>query len=288
VARLDRRRRENVDGDLYVDSSCIDCDTCRWMAPLVFARRNGKSAVVRQPSSDRAAALEALVACPTASIGWLGSPEDVVAASRNFPLPITEDVFHCGYHAESSFGAASYLIRRPQGNILVDSPRYAEPLARRLESMGGVSLMVFTHRDDVADHALWARRFACPRVIHADDSGRTGMERQIEGLEPVEVAPDLLMIPTPGHTRGHSVLLYASKVLFTGDHLAYDEDEGALRAFEDATWYSWSRQIESMARLLDFSFEWVLPGHGRRFHAPATEMRRQVEGVIDWMKSRAR
>ena len=30
------RRPENVPGDLFVDHTCIDCDTCRWMAPGVF------------------------------------------------------------------------------------------------------------------------------------------------------------------------------------------------------------------------------------------------------------
>jgi len=29
---------------------------------------------------------------------------------------------------------------------------------------------------------------------------------------------DLLVIPTPGHTRGHVVFLYRKKFLFTGDH----------------------------------------------------------------------
>jgi hypothetical protein len=27
------RRAENVPGDLFVDETCINCDTCRWMAP---------------------------------------------------------------------------------------------------------------------------------------------------------------------------------------------------------------------------------------------------------------
>ena len=31
------RRPENVPGDVYVDDTCINCDTCRWMSPGVFA-----------------------------------------------------------------------------------------------------------------------------------------------------------------------------------------------------------------------------------------------------------
>ncbi|MBE9140905.1 hypothetical protein IQ254_27525 [Nodosilinea sp. LEGE 07088] len=26
-------RSQTVDGDIYVDSACMDCNTCRWMAP---------------------------------------------------------------------------------------------------------------------------------------------------------------------------------------------------------------------------------------------------------------
>ena len=29
MATLQRKRAENVEGNFYVDSSCIDCDTCR-------------------------------------------------------------------------------------------------------------------------------------------------------------------------------------------------------------------------------------------------------------------
>ncbi len=47
---------------------------------------------------------------------------------------------------------SSYLIRHAAGNILVDSPRFAGPLVRRIEALGGIRAMFLTHRDDVADH----------------------------------------------------------------------------------------------------------------------------------------
>ena len=42
-------RPENVAGDFFVDHTCIDCDTCRWMAPEVFSRIGDMSAVHHQP-----------------------------------------------------------------------------------------------------------------------------------------------------------------------------------------------------------------------------------------------
>lgn len=50
MANLNLRRPENVSGDFYVDTSCIDCDTCRWMAPEVFVEVGEQSAVHHQPA----------------------------------------------------------------------------------------------------------------------------------------------------------------------------------------------------------------------------------------------
>jgi hypothetical protein len=39
-----------------------------------------------------------------------------------------------------------------------------------------------------------------------------------------------------------------------------------------------------MAKLLDFAFEWVLPGHGARFHAPKERMRSELERLVARMR----
>jgi hypothetical protein len=41
-----------------------------------------------------------------------------------------------------------------------------------------------------------------------------------------------------------------------------------------------------MERLLDYEFEWVLPGHGDIHHTDAPLMRRQLEECVAWMKTR--
>ncbi|ASC69619.1 Hydroxyacylglutathione hydrolase [Halomicronema hongdechloris C2206] len=288
MATLSRRRPQNVSGDIYVDSSCIDCDTCRWMAPSVFERVEGQSAVSHQPGTEaeRQAALQALLACPTASIGTVEPPQEIRQVQQSFPIPVTDDVYHCGYHAESSFGAASYLIRRPQGNVLVDSPRFSPPLVKQLQALGGVRYLYLTHRDDVADHQRFREQFGCDRILHQDDisPGTRGVEIPLTGQEPVSLAPDLLIIPVPGHTKGHTVLLYENRVLFSGDHLAWSPGLGHLHAFRRACWYSWPELIQSMKKLAAYSFEWVLPGHGRRYHADRATMAQQMQQCIAWME----
>mgnify|MGYP001800141002 CR=1 FL=1 len=285
MAQLTARRPENVEGDFFVDTTCIDCDTCRWMAPAVFSREGDMSAVHTQPAdpTQRIESLKALLSCPTASIGTITKPRDIKQAQTQLPDLVEDNVFHCGYHSEKSYGAASYFIQRPEGNVLVDSPRFTPPLVKQLEAMGGVKYLYLTHRDDVADHGKFREHFGCDRILHTDDitTGTQSVEIQLQGQAPHQLADDLTIIPVPGHTKGHTLLLYQSKFLFTGDHLAYSVHLVHLYGFRRFCWYSWSEQVKSMKRLTDYSFAWVLPGHGRRIHSD--HMAAELQTCIDWM-----
>jgi glyoxylase-like metal-dependent hydrolase (beta-lactamase superfamily II) len=260
------------------------------MVPEVFSSAGGQSAVHHQPANEteRLRSLQALLACPTASIGTVEKPKDIKDAQLSFPIPVAENVYHCGYHAENSYGAASYLIQRREGNVLVDSPRFTPPLVKRIEEMGGIQYLYLTHQDDVADHQKYAEHFGCKRILHTDDinNGTRGVEIQLSGSEVMQLEPDLLIIPVPGHTKGHTVLLYKNQFLFTGDHLAWSDQYHQLIAFRNACWYSWSELTKSMGKLTNYSFEWVLPGHGRRYHTDSETMQQQLQQCIEWMEGR--
>lgn len=285
MANPNKRVAENVPGDFFVDSTCIDCDACRQIAPAVFGEAAETSLVKAQPVSnaDRRQALRALLACPTGSIGCLGD-DDVKAVMRDFPLKIEEPVYYCGFNSPKSFGGNSYFVRHPAGNWLIDSPKFIKPLVRRLEELGGVNHIFLTHRDDVADAARYARHFGGRRSIHREElRSQPDAEMVLDGAGPWELADDFLAIATPGHTRGHCVLLFRDRFLFTGDHLDWDRDERRLAASEDYCWYSWPRQVESIRRLADYRFEWVLPGHGQKICLPADEMREQILRLAETM-----
>lgn len=280
MADFRRRLEGNVPGEFFVDSSCIDCDLCRQIAPSVFQAEGDHSVVHRQPAGEDETlrAEMALVTCPTASIGTVVK-RDLTAALRALPEPVDENVRFCGFASEDSFGASSYLILHPDGNVLVDSPRFTAPLVRRLEAMGGVRWMFLSHVDDVADHAKFREHFHCDRVMHEDDAAFP-VERPVQGGDPVRLEDDLLVIPTPGHTAGSQCLLYRDKFLFTGDHVWWDPEERRLGASRRYNWHSWDEQRRSMERLLDRSFEWILPGHGARHRAPAPEMGRLMRDLV--------
>lgn len=291
MAKLELSRKENIAGEFYVDSTCIDCDTCRWMVPEVFNEQGEQSAVHHQPENEteRLKALQALLSCPTASIGTVEKPRDIKQAQESIPILVAENVYHCGYHAESSFGAASYFIQRPEGNILVDSPRFSPPLVKRLEEMGGIQYIYLTHRDDVADHAKFQSHFQCQRILHKDDitASTKDVEIQLTGYETIEFAPEILIIAVPGHSKGHTVLLYKNKFLFTGDHLAWSSERQQIIAFWEYCWYSRSELVKSVEKLTQYNFEWVLPGHGRRYHADFKTMQQQLQKCLEWLQEKS-
>ena len=49
MANPKKRVPENVPGDFFVDSTCIDCDACRQIAPAVFGEAAETSFVKAQP-----------------------------------------------------------------------------------------------------------------------------------------------------------------------------------------------------------------------------------------------
>jgi len=290
MANPKKRVPDNVPGDFFVDSTCIDCDACRQIAPAVFGQAAETSFVHTQPvePAERRMALRALLACPTGSIGCLGA-DDPKAVMQDFPLVVEEPVYYCGYNSPKSYGGNSYFVRHPAGNWLIDSPKFVAPPVKQLEALGGIAHIFLTHRDDVADAQRYAEHFGAQRIIHRDElSSQPGAEVVLDGGGPWELAPDFQAIFTPGHTKGHCVLLCQERFLFTGDHLAWDRDERQLLAFHDYCWHSWPEQVESMARLAGQRFEWVLPGHGQRVHLPVAEMHQEMRRFVESMQTASR
>ena len=285
-----KKVESNVAGEFFVDASCIDCDTCRQLGPATFGDDGEHAYVARQPSTtgERRAALRALVACPTGSIGTL-SKADVSGAISDFPMPIEDGVAYCGFTSPDSFGASSYFVSHPQGNWLVDSPRWSSHLEKRFEAAGGIARIFLTHRDDVADAQQWAERFGAQRAIHrADLDAQPDAEIVLEGRDPAQLGDDFLAIPTPGHTAGHAVLLYRKKFLFAGDHLWWSRNRERLWASRAACWYDWREQTASMERMARHAgpeLAWIVPGHGERVKLPAAEMQRELARLLETMRA---
>lgn len=285
MARLDQRHPGNVAGPWYVDSRCIDCGTCRELAPELFGDARFQSVVVgqpRDPDGEHQAWLAA-EACPTSSIGR--TPR-TARPSGLYPWRIDGPVHDLGYTSEDSFGATSYLVLRPGGNVMVDAPRFTRLLTGPLDELGGIAHVLLTHRDDVADAARWADRYGARTWIHeADRSAAPQATDILRGEDVTVVAPGVRAVPVPGHTRGSVVYAVDDRWLFTGDSLAWSHHRQDLTAFRDACWYSWSEQARSLERLArTVTFSWILPGHGARAHLEPDDAHDRLLALVDRMR----
>jgi glyoxylase-like metal-dependent hydrolase (beta-lactamase superfamily II)/ferredoxin len=272
---------ENVMGNFFVDTTCIDCGTCRQLAPAIFAEAAEYSYVFHQPQTEveERAATQALVCCPTGSIGTQMSnrAKQIMA---DFPLKIEDFVYYCGFTSPKSYGASSYFVQHPDGNWLIDSPKYLPNLIQKFRELGGIRWIFLSHSDDVGEAHRYAETFGAQRIFHREEIwAQPDTEQVIDGIDPQIIHPEFTVIPTPGHTRGHCVLLYRDRFLFTGDHLWWDPDQHRL---EMPTHYYWSQaeQVRSSQKLLQYEFEWVLPGHGHSVHLPRDVMQQSLEELI--------
>ena len=271
-----------------MDTRCIDCGTCWQLVPETFASLADQSVVAAQPATDEAehGAWLAAEACPTQSIGR--TPRTPRPANL-YPLAVDGPVYDLGHTSEASFGATSYLVLRPEGNLMVDSPRFTRALKGPLDAVGGVAHVLLTHRDDVADADRWAERYGARVWIHEADRGAAPFATDLlEGRAPTTIAPGVVAIPVPGHTRGSVVFAVDGTWLFTGDSLAWSHQRGDLIAFRDACWYSWVEQTRSLGRLADAtSFSWVLPGHGARVALERDDAHRRLVALVQRMRAAA-
>ena len=170
MARADLAHPKNAAGPWFVDTRCIRCDAARnWAPGLIDMDADGRSFVAYQPVGEEQEAVlwRAAAGCPTRSIGNHQQPREPTGV---FPYQLTQGVFALGNNALSSFGAHSYLVARPDGNMMIDSPRFSRPLAAHVDKLGGVAHVLLTHRDDVADAARWAERYGARVWIGDADS----------------------------------------------------------------------------------------------------------------------
>ena len=283
MANSSKRLDSNIAGNFYVDGTCINCDTCRQLAPKTFEEIGEFSAVFCQPENDDHIhrAYQALLACPVGSIGTEQSePSRVQAAMASFPLHLEDGVSYCGFNSDKSFGANSFFVAHPDGNWLVDSPRYVKHLVEAFERQGGIARIFLTHEDDVADAGKYAAHFGAKRIIHrADAEAMPDAEWVIDGDDDSELSAGFVAIPVPGHTPGSMALLYREKFLFTGDHLWWNPQSKSLGA---PTRLVWRKRVlvDSIQKLLDYRFEWVLAGHGDRVRLSVEEMRGHLQTLV--------
>jgi glyoxylase-like metal-dependent hydrolase (beta-lactamase superfamily II) len=278
------RHELNAPGPWYVDTRCINCSAARTVAPGLIVEKGKQSVFARQPETpeELMMAWRARLLCPTESVRT-SADEEMPAGI--FPQEMTNGVYRLGYNARSSYGAHSFLVQRPPGNVVIDAPRWADSVVATIEARGGLSDILLTHRDDAADAERYAKHFGAHVSIHeADCAAAPYADRVLRGSDPIVLDDDLLAIPAPGHTKDSVVYLWDRRCLFTGDTLSWSFDQNDLLAFRELCFYSWEELTLSLERLLAHRFEWVFAGHGGSNHLPADEMRSRLAALVERMR----
>ena len=222
-----RRLPENVPGDFFVDEICIDCETCREVAPLTFADTAARRSSRLPPAGDPAAR-------PARAHGARRVPDGLDrhrAPARRVgrPPPLSRSP------SMPTSTTAATPRRRRSARRATCSAAAGGQRPRRLAAGGRAAA--------AGDRARWAACAGCSsptattwpitrgfrralsaatRILHEGDvgPGTADVERRPRGRErSISPGDGLTIIPVPGHTRGSAALLYRSRILFTGDHL---------------------------------------------------------------------
>jgi hydroxyacylglutathione hydrolase len=97
-----------------------------------------------------------------------------------------------------------------------------------------------------------------------EQSGRIDQVVMLRGGERIQVGHHLLeVIPTPGHTKG-DICLYEhhGRILFSGDTVFPSSPTENILADADKQLGNMEQQVASLARLVPFPVDFLLPGHG--------------------------
>jgi glyoxylase-like metal-dependent hydrolase (beta-lactamase superfamily II) len=152
--------------------------------------------------------------------------------------------------------------------------------------------VLLSHRDDVADAGRWADRYGARVWIGEADAAADSTDVTGEADSTV-IAPGVVSVPAPGHTKGHVLYHIDDQLLFTGDTLHWNHRRGELDVFPKQTFFSWSVLADTMDLLARLTVEWVFAGHGMWQRVGTDEWARQMAalgqamqeiGQADWAR----
>lgn len=270
-----------ADAGWRIDQRCTNCDVARQLAPGLIGEVDGRSAVIRQPRTDAEEETlhAAAYACHTRSIRHGSRGLDPTLDP--FPLLLDEHVYLCGHNSPQTAGANSYLLCRPAGNLMIDTPRWSPVLATKYEALGQVTDVLLTHRDHAAHGRSYADRFGARLWIHEGDlDAAPDADAIMHGTEPIEIADRVTAHPLPGHTEGSVLYLADNTYCFSGDSFYWSRTTGDIEVAENVTWYSITELAASLERTAPhIHFEWLLPGHGDRKRLAAQDMTKRLHDL---------
>jgi hypothetical protein len=183
----------------------------------------------------------------------------------------------------------AFLLRRPEGNLLLYSVDGLASSEAALAELGGVERQYLNHRHEAM--------FASDRLaveFHVHENEREAVAKGIDVAESFSgrhfLGGDFEAIPTPGHTSGATAYLWNSgehRFLFTGDtvYLSGGDWVAAILASSDRAGY-----LESLRLIRELDFDvlvpWAATG-GQPYLVPTdrADVERRVGAIIERVES---
>ena len=196
------------------------------------------------------------------------------------------------YLVEASKGAYVYALRLADGVTLIDTsfPGHGAQIAEELQAkqLDQVKHILLTHHDvdHIGNVAMLQQKYHCDVYISEIDmpyalgtKKRPGLKKIVSflvktvpperlqalpsGNFAISIAnsiPEIQIIPTPGHTPGHTCFLFDG-VLLAGDSL--NSGNGKLQKSPPVMSWDRRQEIASAKAMNSLKFDWVCPAHGK-------------------------
>ncbi|MBE9012979.1 MBL fold metallo-hydrolase [Pseudanabaenaceae cyanobacterium LEGE 13415] len=164
-----------------------------------------------------------------------------------------------------TLGGTSYLIVEKDGNLLIDCPAWDENTRSFLDSYGGVSKLILTHRGGMGKVREIQQVFSCEVIVQEQEAYLLPNVSVIPFQENYTIAPDIQAIWTSGHSPGSACVYYSAcgGILFTGRHLI-PNNQGDPVPLRTAKTFHWTRQIRHVRKLLEMfspeTLRFICPG----------------------------
>jgi len=183
----------------------------------------------------------------SAQNGLLGTPIEGLLAGPTSRLPYQRNVL-----------LRSYVLERPQGNLLVyNSPGISES-ADAIRALGAPVRLLINHSHE----SMYGQPdLDVPIWIHEDDRSEVSSALDVAGTFRTRgmIDDDLEVIPTPGHTPGTTSFLWDNgthRFLFTGDFIWIEGGEWKAVVLSPGLRPAY---LESLAIVRDLDFDVLVP-----------------------------
>lgn len=170
----------------------------------------------------------------------------------------------------------SYVLPRQDGTVVIYNSPGVSLAASAIRSLGRTSRLLVTH----AHEAMYGQPDLEIDVwMHRADLGDIGETLDVAGTfdRRERIAPDLEVIPTPGHTAGTCSYLWddgTHRFLFTGDFIWIEAGEWKAVVLDPALRDAY---LDSLALVRQLDFDVLVPWGVTEGDAPAWPVRNAAE-----------